>query len=67
MLSKRPLEWRQPEWVSAVLHAEDAEEKRVHDQHDASPDDDGDRLRAWVGHAWDLEGQADGGEGKDAV
>jgi hypothetical protein len=66
MIARR-LERRQPEWVTAVLDPEDAQEERVHAEKDSTPDQDRDLLLAGIRHPGDLESKADGGEGKNTV
>lgn len=61
------LKRRQPKRIPAVLDPEHAEQEGVSAEDDAAPDEDGDLLGAGFGHAGDFEGQADGGEGEDAV
>jgi hypothetical protein len=60
-------ERRQPELVPSILFSEDAEEKAVHAEDDTTPQEYGDRLRAGVLDARDLEGERNRCEGKDTV
>lgn len=61
------LEGRQPELVSTVLGAEDAEKEAVHAQQDAAPEKDGKLLRPGVSNAGNLEGKRDGREREDTI
>lgn len=64
---RKRLEWRQPERVPSVLDPEHAEQEAVHAQNHKSPDHHSDLLSSRVGHTWDLEREADGCKGQDAV
>lgn len=46
----------QMERVASVFDPEYAEEKAIHDKHDASPSEDGDLLSFWVGYPRDFQG-----------
>lgn len=61
------LKGRQPKRITPVLDPEHAEEEGVSAEDDAAPDEDGDLLGAGFGHSGHFEGEADGGEGEDAV
>lgn len=61
------LKGRQPKRIPPVLDPEHAKEEGVSAEDDAAPDEDGDLLGAGFGHAGHFEGEADGGEGEDAV
>ena len=67
LLNVAALEGRQPKRIPPILDPKHTKQERIHSQNDAAPDEDGDLLRAGVGHAWDFEGKGDGGEGEDAV
>lgn len=56
------LEWRQPERISTVLHAEDAQQEAVHDKDDAAPSKHGNLLYLRVLYPWHIEGQGNGRE-----
>ena len=57
----------QGEGVAAVLDAEDAEQEAVHDDHDTTPDEDGELLCLLIGNSRRLDGQCDGSKRQNAV
>lgn len=65
--SKASHERREAEGVTAILDAEDAHEKAVADQHEASPSQDCNGLQLWVCNARDLIRQRQSREGEKSV
>lgn len=62
-----PSERRQPERISSVLDPENTKQEAVHAEDDTTPDEDGNLLCTWVGHAWNLQGEGDCRECEHAV
>jgi hypothetical protein len=61
------LERWQVERIPPVLDLEHAQQKAVHQEHDAAPDEHSELLLLGVDDAGNFNGERNGGEGEDAV
>jgi hypothetical protein len=61
------LERWQPELVSSVLHAEDAQQEAIHAKKHATPEEHSDLLGTWILDTGYLERKRDSSEREDAI